>query len=96
MMKISGHYWTEDSRLLTVETLSDANSQTPLSPCNLLTRKTSVVLPPPGNFDRPDLYWRRRWTRIQHIAGGILVTLEKRISSEPSDPTKMEYKKPRL
>ena len=40
--------------------LSDVYSQIPLSPSNLLTQKTSVVLPPPGNFDRQDLYSRRR------------------------------------
>ena len=45
-----------NSRPLTVETLSDANSQILLSPSNLLTHKTSIVLPPPGNFDRPHLY----------------------------------------
>ena len=30
--------------------------------------KSSVVLPPPGDFKQPDLYSRRRWRRIQHIA----------------------------
>ena len=58
-------------RPLTVETLSDVNSQIPLSPSNLLTQKTSVILPPPGNFDRPDLYSQPRWRQIQHIAGGF-------------------------
>ena len=50
-----------NSRLLTVETLRNVDSQIPLLPYNLLTQKTSVILPPPGNFDRPDLYSRRRW-----------------------------------
>ena len=58
-----------NSRLLTVETLRNVDSQIPLSPYNLLTQKTSAILPPPGNFDRPDLYSRRRWRWIQHIAG---------------------------
>ena len=57
------------SRRFTVEILSDVNSQIPLSSSNLLTQKTNVFLPHPGNFDRPDLYSRRRWRRIQHIAG---------------------------
>ena len=39
---------------LTPETLSKVNSQIPHSPSNLLTQKTSVVLPPPSNFDRQD------------------------------------------
>ena len=65
-----------NSRPPTVETLSDVNSQIPLSPSNLVTQKTSVVLPPRGNFDRPDLYSRSRWRRIQHISRGILVVLD--------------------
>ena len=44
-----------NSRPLTVETLSDSKNRIPLSPSNLLTQKTNVVLPPPGNFDRLDL-----------------------------------------
>ena len=42
-----------NSRPLTVETLSDINSQIPLSPSNLLTMKTNVM-PPPGVFKKPD------------------------------------------
>ena len=57
-----------NSRPLTVETLSDVNSEMPLSPSHLLTMKTEVVLPPPGTFSRPDIYSRRRWRRVQHIA----------------------------
>ena len=30
--------------------------------------KTNVVMPPPGVFTKPDLYSRRRWRRVQHIA----------------------------
>ena len=63
-------------RTLTVGTLNDINGQIPLSPSNLLTKETSVFLPPPGNIERLDLYTRRRRRRIKHITGGILVTLE--------------------
>ena len=58
-----------NSRPLTVESLSDVNSEIPLSPSNLLTMKSDVIMPPPGVFNRPDLYSRRRWRRVQHIAG---------------------------
>ena len=37
-----------NSRLLTVETISDPPSLTPLSPNNLLTMKSKVIMPPPG------------------------------------------------
>ena len=58
-----------NSRPLTVESLSHINSEIPLSPSNLLTMKSDVIMPPPGVFNRPDLYSRRRWRRVQHIAG---------------------------
>ena len=58
-----------NSRPLTVEAMNDANSLTPISPSNLLTMKTSVVMAPPGQFSEPDLFSRKRWRRVQHIAG---------------------------
>ena len=36
---------------------------------NLLTMKSDVIISPPGVFNRPDLYSRRRWRRVQDIAG---------------------------
>ena len=43
-----------NSRPLTVETLSDIGSEVPLSLINLLTMKSNVVLPPPGDFKQLD------------------------------------------
>lgn len=43
---------------------NDADDLQPLSPNNLLTMKSSIILPPPGNFQR-DIYMRRRWRRVQ-------------------------------
>ena len=57
-----------NSRLLTVDTISDPLSPFPLSPSTLLTGKTKLVLPPPGKFQNQDVYCRRRWRCIQHIA----------------------------
>ena len=42
-------------RLLSVDTISDADSQIPISPSNILTIKPNVAMPPPGNFEKPDL-----------------------------------------
>ena len=47
-------------RPLTVENLSDPLAPEPLTPNHLLTLKTQVVLPPPGKFDSPDQYSRKR------------------------------------
>ena len=57
-----------NSNLMTFETLSDPTSPKSLSSANLLTLKTRVLMPPPGNFDQPDIYSRRRWRRIQDLA----------------------------
>ena len=57
-----------NSRLLTVETVNNANSPTPIPPSNLLTLKSSVVMPPPREFTQPDLYSKKRLQRVQHIA----------------------------
>ena len=59
-----------NSRPLTVETISDSKSEIPLSLGNLFTGKTSIVMPPPGEFSKPDAYSKRRWRcAVQHIAG---------------------------
>ena len=57
-----------NSRPLVVETINDANSEVVLSPTNLLTMKSKVVMPPPGEFSRPDIYCRKRWRRVQHLS----------------------------
>ena len=56
-----------NSRPLTVEMISDSSSELPLSPANILTLKSKVVMPPPGEFSKPDLYCRKRWRCIQHV-----------------------------
>ena len=56
-----------NSRPLTVETVSDSNSLIPITPSNILTMKTSVVMQPPGIFQGADLYCKKRWRRGQHI-----------------------------
>ena len=57
-----------NSRLLTVDNLSDPESLSPLTPNHILTMKTKPVLPPPGIFQREDLYLRKRWRRVQHLS----------------------------
>ena len=57
-----------NSRPLTVETLGDVKSEKHLSPNNILTMKTKVVMPPPGEILRADEFSRGHWRRVQHIA----------------------------
>ena len=45
-----------NSRPLTVDTISDVNSPAPLAPANILTMKSKVILPPPGVFEKLDIF----------------------------------------
>ena len=45
-----------NSRRLTTDSISNPTSTLPLSPSNLLTMKSKIILPPPGDFSRHDLY----------------------------------------
>ena len=56
-----------NSRPLTVDNLSDSQSLVPLTPNHLLTMKSKIIMAPPGDFEKADLYSRRRWRRIQNI-----------------------------
>ncbi len=57
-----------NSRPLTVQNLCDPQSPLPLTPNQLLTMKSNVLLPPPGCFQGADLYSRKRWRRVQYLA----------------------------
>ena len=54
-----------NSRPLTTDS---PGSLEPLTPNHLLTSKSHVVLPPPGVFQRTDIYSRKRWRHVQHLA----------------------------
>lgn len=57
-----------NSRPLTLENLNDPLSAEPLTPNHLLTMKSNIILPPPGNFQGTDIYCRKRWRRVQYLA----------------------------
>ena len=48
-----------------------------LGPSNLLTMKSKVILPSPGKFSKDDLYCRKRWRRVQHIANKFWIRWRK-------------------
>lgn len=62
-----------NSQPLTVENLTSPDALAPITPNHLLTGKSRVVLPPPGPFQRADLYLRKRWKRMQHLANKFWV-----------------------
>ncbi|XP_034052757.1 uncharacterized protein LOC117533237 [Gymnodraco acuticeps] len=57
-----------NSRPLSVEHLHDPTGPEPLTPNHIITMKSSVILPPPGEFCKEDLYLRKRWRRVQFLA----------------------------
>ncbi len=57
-----------NNRPLTVDSISDPTSLEPLTPNHLVTMKSSVPLPPPGNFIEEDLYAKKRWRRVQYLS----------------------------
>ena len=60
-----------NSRPMTTETIKDVQSHIPLSPSNLLTMKSKVVMPPPGRFAPADICCCKRWSRTEHIVNEI-------------------------
>ena len=66
-----------NSRPLTVDSLVEPLSPNPLTPNHLLTLKTKVVLPPPGIFQDADIYSRKRWRRVQHLANEFWIRWKK-------------------
>ena len=57
-----------NTRPITSESLSDVHSPVPLCPMQLLTVKSRVVMPHPGEFQKEDIYCRKQWRRVQHLA----------------------------
>ena len=56
-----------NSRPLTVNQISDPDSPSPLTPNQLLTITSKIVLAPPGIFQPADVRCRKRWRRVQHL-----------------------------
>ena len=57
-----------NSRPLSVDNLSSPDHLIPITPNMLITHKSKVLLQPPGRFDPPDVYSRKRWRRVQYLA----------------------------
>ena len=75
-----------NSRPLTSD-LDDPTMQA-LSPHQLLTMKTKLVLPPPGIFQKADIYCKRRWRHVQHLANEFWSRWRKEYLQEIQQRTK--------
>lgn len=57
-----------NSRPLTSLYSDSTDLSMPLTPNQILTMKSNVVKPPPGDFDEHDIYSRKRWRQVQGLA----------------------------
>lgn len=56
-----------NSRPITYPDVGNSSANEPLSPFQLLTLKSKVIMPPPGVFMKEDMYCRKRWRAVQHL-----------------------------
>ena len=68
-----------NSRPITCESIGDVNSIIPLSPMQLLSSKTRVVIPPPGTFQKEDMYCRKQWRRVQDLSNELWTRWRKEV-----------------
>ncbi len=47
---------------------ADSKDSSCLTPAHILHMKCGITLPPPGIFQRADVYLRKRWRRVQYVA----------------------------
>lgn len=66
-----------NSRPLSIEHLSDPTGPEPLTPNHILTMKSTIVQPPPGEFMKEDLYLQKRWRRVQYLANEFWIRWRK-------------------
>ena len=85
-----------NARPLTTDTLHDPLSLKPLSPSDLLTKKSKVVQPPPGSFTSADVYSRKYWRRVQHIINEFWVRWRKEYLLQLQQRSKWQDKKRNL
>lgn len=66
-----------NSRPLSVEHLNDPAGPEPLTPNQILTMKTTIILPTPGEFMKQDVYLQKRWRRAQYLASEFWIRWRK-------------------
>ena len=87
---------TVNSYPLTTETSSDSLSPLPLTPNVLPTHKTKLILPPPGKFQREDVYCRRHCRRVKHITNKFWNRWRKEYLQRLTTETKVDMTEKKL
>ena len=68
-----------NSRPITCESIGDVNRIIPLSPMQLLSSKTRVVIPPPSTFQKEDMYCRKQWRCVQDLSNELWTRWRKEV-----------------
>ena len=81
LLEESGHQLDNESFCMLMKEVQNIVNSRPLTttnmspdcpksstPNHILTMEVKVLMPPPGVFQRADLYSRKRWRRVQHLA----------------------------
>lgn len=87
---------TVNSRPLTYVDMSSVDISEPLTPNQLLTLKSKVVLPPPGKFIKEDLYCRKRWRRVQYLANQFWTKWRSEVLPTLQERRKWQYTEPNI
>nr|XP_054587464.1 uncharacterized protein LOC129152993 [Nothobranchius furzeri] len=66
-----------NSRPLSAESLNDPAGPEPLTPNHILTMKSTIIQPPPGQFLKEDIYLRKRWKRVQYLVNDFWIRWRK-------------------
>ena len=68
-----------NSRPIKCESIGDVNSYLPLSQMQLLTMNPKAMMPPPGIFQKEDLYCCKPWRRVQHLCDEFWTRWRKKV-----------------
>jgi len=85
-----------NSRPLSVDSLNEPGAPLPLTPNHLLTMKASVIMPPPGEFPKEDLYLKKRWRRVQYLANQFWTRWKKEYLHNLQIRQKWQTRKPNI
>jgi len=85
-----------NSRPLTDNQLADPDSPSPLTPNHLLTMKSKFVFAPPGALQPTDVYCRKRWRQVQHLANEFWTRWRKELLLSLQQQTKWTHSKRNL
>ena len=85
-----------NSRPLNVDCLCDPNGPVPITPNHLLTMKSNVILPPPGNFESADVYSKKHWRQVQYLANQFWLRWKKEYMLQLQDRQKWTLQKRNL